>query len=158
MNNNNDSDANTVNPAQVIIRDKTNLLKKSKSKNNLDDVDAEHKINSLDELHLGDHAIITVDQEHKSYCHVLVETIDLSKSVIDIIYFDDTQTQCSLNEYEPDKSSCRKAGVKKSQILVDFKQIEVYVVEYAPNECLAPEETIEKASKLILKFLKKFLQ
>ena len=52
-----------------------------------------------------------------------------------------------LEEYESDKSSCRKVGVKKSRILVDFKRVEVYVVEYAPSQCLAPEETIEKASK-----------
>ena len=146
MNDSENKDASVINPAQVTIRDKTSLLKKSKSKNNLDDVDAEHKITSLNELHVGDHAIITVDKEHTSYCHVLVEAIDLSKSIVDIIYFDDTQTQCSLNEYESNKSSCRKVGVKKSQIQVDFKLIEVYVVDYAPNECLAPEETIEKAS------------
>jgi len=145
--NNNDSDESVVTPASVTIRDKTNLLKKSKSKNNLDDVDAEHKITSLDELHSGDHAIITIDQEHKSFCHVLVEAVDVNASLVDIIYFDDTQTQCSLEEYESDKSSCRKVGVKKSRILIDFKRIEVYVVEYAPSQCLAPEETIEKASK-----------
>ena len=146
--NNNDSDESVVTPpASVTIRDKTNLLKKSKSKNNLDDVDAEHKITSLGGLHSGDHAIITIHQEHKSFCHVLVEAVDVNASLVDIIYFDDTQTQCSLEEYESDKSSCRKVGVKKSRILVDFKRVEVYVVEYAPSQCLAPEETIEKASK-----------
>ena len=146
--NNNDSDESVVTPpASVTIRDKTNLLKKSKSKNNLDDVDAEHKITSLGGLHSGDHAIITIHQEHKSFCHVLVEAVDVNASLVDIIYFDDTQTQCSLEEYESDKSSCRKVGVKMSRILVDFKRVEVYVVEYAPSQCLAPEETIEKASK-----------
>ena len=152
----NENDENVISPAQVTIRDKLTLLKKSKSKNNLDELDAEHQISSLSEVNNGDHLIITVNQT--SYCHVLLENVNTEKNIIEVIYFDDTQTQCSLDEYMidacklesgTDNLTCRKVGVKKSTIQVDLKKVDLYKVDYALNECLSPEETIEKARKFI---------
>ena len=157
--------AELASPTEVVIREKTSLVNNSKSKNNLDELDAEHQVNSLTEINNGDHLIITLNQT--SFCHVILEKFNVENETIDIIYFDDTKTQCSLDEYimVDDASKlekhaeataaaapvCRKVGVKKSTVLIDLKKVDLYKVDYGPNECLIPDETIAKA-RMFLKY------
>lgn len=137
----------------VTIRNKSNLFKKSKSQNTLDELDTEHKIQTLDELNPGDHIVISVDLQNKKYCHAILESSNAEKRIINIIYYDDSESQCSLDEFSilVDKPACKKNGVKSNTLSIDLSQIGVYKVEYDQSKetCLPPEETLEKARKFI---------
>ena len=52
---------------------------------------------------------------------------------------------------EETSESCEKNGVKKSLIVVDLTQIQLYKVDYAKNnqKCLSAEETLNKARKFL---------
>ena len=135
--------------SQVILRDKA-----SKAAGRDDDaIETEHKVSSLEDVSLGDHVVLLVSEK---YCHALVSLVDSHDSCVEIIYYDEqNQTQCSLDDMlilqetqAADEAACKRVGVKQSRIAVDFKRVDIYVVEYAPKECLTPEETVEKASKL----------
>jgi outer membrane lipoprotein SlyB len=130
-----------IHPSQVTIRGKKSALKKSSSKDNL--IETEHRIDSLEDLFQGDHVIV-INAENRKYCHALVESVDVKESLINVIYYVDTKEtqQLSLDQVNG------KSGVKTVGFAIDFKKVELYVVDYAPNQCLTREETIEKAKKL----------
>jgi hypothetical protein len=137
----------------VVLRDKPNL-KKSKSKEKLDDqiIESEYKVSNLVDVNIGDHIIISIDATH--YRHGILHDLNKEKSIIEIIYYDDNETQCNLNEFiiaADELKDCSKPGVKKSEITIDFNRIELYKVDYdlADEKCLNVEETIEKANKLV---------
>lgn len=131
-----------VHPSQVTFRDKKSQLKKTSSKDNL--IETEHKIDSLDDLLQGDHVII-INVQNRKYCHVLVESVDVKESLVNVIYYADAKEtqQLSLDQLND------KSDVKMTGFAVDFKKVELYIVEYAPSECQTREETIDKAKKLI---------
>ncbi|CAF0771215.1 unnamed protein product [Brachionus calyciflorus] len=133
----------------VTIRSKTNLFNKSRSQDALNEMDSEQKIKVLDQLEIGDHIVVSIDL--KSYCHAILESVDLEKHTIQIIYYDDTHTQCSLSEYSlSEPTECRVVGVKRDLINVNFSQISIYKVIYELTEnCLPLEETIQKAQKCL---------
>jgi hypothetical protein len=151
--------------SSVQKREKNLSPLKWKSMNTLNEVENEHKISSLKELSEGDHIIISVDL--KRFCHAILDCLDAEKNIIEIIYYDDTQTQCSLNEYmfsredvcpsaticralREDKS-CRRIGVKYAVLLIDLTKIALYKVDYELNgiKCLPIDEVLEKARKYI---------
>lgn len=136
----------------VTIRDKSNLYKKNRSYEALNDYDAEQKIFSLNQLDPGDHLILSLDPS--KYCHAILEEVNSEKNILQIIYYDDTQTQCSLQDFllkidnsEPKK---RLIGVKLETLQVDFEKISIYKVFYSFTEsCLPPNESIQKARSYI---------
>lgn len=139
----------------VVMRDKTNL-KKSKSKDKLDDeiIESELKVSNLIDVNIGDHVVVSVDATH--YRHAILNQLNKDKSIIEIIYYDDNETQCNLNEFmiitsNNELKDCEKAGVKKSELTIDFNRIELYKVDYdlADEKCLSVKETLEKANKLV---------
>lgn len=136
----------------VTIRDKSNLYKKNRSYEALNEYDAEQKIFSLDQLDPGDHLILSLDPS--KYCHAILDQVHPEKNLIQIIYFDDTHTQCSLQDFllkldnsEPKK---RLAGVKLDTLEIDLEKISIYKVFYSITEsCLSPDESIQKARSYI---------
>jgi hypothetical protein len=139
----------------VVLREKTNL-KKSKSKDKLDEeiIESELKVSNLIDLNIGDHVVISIDATH--YRHGILNQLNKDKSIIEIIYYDDDETQCNLNEFMIVTSNnglkdCGKPGVKINEITVDLNRIELYKVDYdlAEEKCLSVEETLKKANKLV---------
>lgn len=136
----------------VTIRDKTNLYNKNRSIEALNEYDAEQKIVSLDQLDPGDHLVLSLDSS--KYCHAILEQVHIEKKIIQIIYYDDTHTQCSLDDFivkldhsEPKK---RLIGVKLDALEIDLDKISIYKVFYSITEsCLAPDECIQKARSYI---------
>jgi hypothetical protein len=149
-------------PVSVQIRSKTSLNKLFKSTNTLDELDTESKISSLSEVAPADHIVISVDA--KKYCHAIVDSVDVEKDVVAVIYFDDTETQCSLDAYmlnemcvrfdecktstDKQRIDCRKHGVKKSSLLIDLTQVEIYTIRYE-EPIVSAEKTLEKANKYV---------
>jgi hypothetical protein len=159
-------------PVTVQIRSKTSLNKLFKSTHTIDDLETERKILALEELEPADHIVISVDA--KNYCHAILDSLDLDQSRIDVIYFDDTETQCSLDAYMLDsvcaasassvadeasqkpvkkenrkeRIDCRKHGVKKSTLLIDLAEVEVYKIAYE-EPVVTVEKTLAKARKYI---------
>jgi hypothetical protein len=92
-------------PSEVKYRAK---MLKSKSRESLLDMDSsdtvEKKIESLEELFPGDHIVLSVDL--KNFCHGIVDSVDHEKNIIDFIYYDDTATQCALDEYMLNDGQC----------------------------------------------------
>ncbi|RMZ94841.1 MATH and LRR domain-containing protein PFE0570w-like [Brachionus plicatilis] len=132
----------------VTIRDKTNLFKKNRSFEALNEYDAEQKIISLDQLDPGDHLVLSLDPS--KYCHAILEQVYADKNIVQIIYFDDTKTQCSLEDFilKPDGSEChnRFIGVKLDTLQIHLDKISIYKVFYSITEsCLPPDECIHKA-------------
>jgi hypothetical protein len=150
-------------PVTVQIRSKTSLNKLFKSTNTLDELETERKVLSLSELSPGDHIVISVDA--KRYCHAILDSVNAEKDIVDVIYFDDTETQCSLDAYmlnavcvrfdecsktpsEKQLVDCRKHGVKKSALLIDLTQVEIYTIRYE-EPVVSVEKTLEKANKYV---------
>ena len=110
----------------------------------------EFKVNRLDELKISDHVVIVMG-EH-DFCHAILTDFDLKMDTIEIIYFDDPEIQCSLNQFiQGGSENADKKGIKCCQIKVNFKQFEVYRVDYELNneKTLTAEETLEKARKFV---------
>lgn len=94
----------TSEPNLVKFRNKS-AMSKSKSTTSLDEYfESEMKIGNLSELAFGDHIVISVDA--KNYCHAIVEALSQEKNVLDIIYYDDTETQCTLDCFMLNGPSC----------------------------------------------------
>ena len=64
----------------VVMRDKTNL-KKSKSKDKLDDeiIESELKVSNLIDVNIGDHVVVSVDATH--YRHAILNQLNKDKSI-----------------------------------------------------------------------------
>lgn len=147
-------------------------MTKSKSTNS-PDWDNEVKIEKLSNMCPADHIVISIDA-HK-YCHAIVEDVITENAIVGIIYFDNAETQCALDEYMSNTSSCaiieypepketktsRKEAkkekrkkinsVKKSTLHIDLSKVEIYKVLYDlfKEPCLTAEETLEKARKFV---------
>lgn len=81
----------------VKFRNRSNMSK-SKSNNSLDEtLESERKIEKLSELTFGDHIVVSVDAG--KYCHAIVDALNDEKCVLDVIYYDDVELQCSLDEF-----------------------------------------------------------
>ena len=163
------NDPNNPDQTSVVrIREKFTFGgKNSKSTNSLNtEIDNEKMISSLKELEVGDHIVISVDS--KKYCHAIVDNLDNEKSLIDVIYYDDTKAQCSLDGYmlnapactmlseitgrdecnQSEKTDCKQYGVKKSTLLIDMAQVSIYKINY--EEPMMPvEKTLHRARKYI---------
>ena len=137
-----------------------------------DEFEAKVKILSLCELEPADHIVVSTDA--KKYCHAIVDSVDAEQNHLDVIYFDDTETQCSLDAYmrsatcsllkpsdvvldttiQPDGKKpaetvdCRKHGVKKSSLLIDLAEVEVFKIGYE-EPVMTAEQTLAKARKYI---------
>ena len=98
---------------QVIVelRKKTGSVESvNKSNQSLDKAKEfmnEKKIGSLGELSPGDHIVICTNDE-KKYCHSILEKVDAEKKIIEIIYFDNSQTQCVIEQF---RVGCSEAAV-----------------------------------------------
>jgi len=129
-------------------------MNESKSLSNLNETAIEHEILNLDELNIADHIIISISET--KYRHaILLEKIEEEEeeiiNQIEIIYYDDSEIECSLNDYHEIVESCPKNGVKKSKLTIDFESIKIYKVDYELNnqKCLTSEETLKKANKFL---------
>ena len=81
-------------------------------------------------------------------------SLNKEENQIEIIFYDDSQVKCSLNQLEQketETANCVKNGVKKNLLTVDFAQIQLHKVDYDQNnqKCLTQTETLEKACKFI---------
>lgn len=131
------------------------LREKAKIKlENSDDVliNAEHKIQSLNDLHLADHIVLSIDS--KNYRHAILNELNTEKSIIEIIYYDNQDIQCNLSDFlvnKTESNKCGNTGVKKDQLLIDLEKIELYKVDYdlINEKCLTSEQTLKKANKFL---------
>lgn len=91
-------------PGAVKFRNRSNLSK-SKSSSSLDEAAAvEAKVDKLSVLGAGDHIVISVDAQ--KFCHAIVGSLDADKGVIEVVYYDHTETQCSLDDYMLNGPGC----------------------------------------------------
>ena len=83
------------------------LLREKVSSQSLEKLNVynEKKIDSLSELKGADHVVIVVDQ--KKYCHAIIENINLEKSIIDIIYYGDSETQHIIDQFLLNSTSAK---------------------------------------------------
>jgi hypothetical protein len=185
---------------------KENFLN-DKSNSDDEDASNEYKIASLEELNRGDHIILVkklqdsvVDDEiqkkeeeggdktasnknekikvSKKFCHSILIDVDHFLSTIHVIYYDDPQLQCPIEEFGKinsldnsfhsslsslvsknskivDKNnlkeqSSRQRGVKSQYLEVNLNKIDIFKVDYdiAKEKTLTNEETINKALEL----------
>lgn len=125
-------------------------MNESKSLSNLNDAEIERQINTLDELNIGDHIIVSLNDSE--YRHSILENLNKQENKIEIIYYDDSQIKCSFNKLEDQYDLyCEKNGVKKSLLTVDLAQFQIYKVDYSLNnqKCMTIEETLQKARKFL---------
>ena len=89
----------------VKFRTRSNMSK-SKSNNSLDEniVESETQIEKLSELSFGDHIVISVDAT--KYCHAIVDALNTEKNILDVIYYDNVELQCALDEYMLNGPTC----------------------------------------------------
>ena len=74
----------------------------SKSNQSLDkgakELTNEKQISNLGELAPGDHIVVCTNDQ-KKYCHAILEKVDAEKKIIEIVYFDNSQTQCVIEQF-----------------------------------------------------------
>jgi hypothetical protein len=125
-------------------------MNQSKSLSNLNETVIEHEISSLDELNIADHIIISISETKYRHAILLEKIKEEIINQIEIIYYDDSEIECSLNDNEI-VENCQKNGVKKSKLTIDYQLIKIYKVDYELNnqKCLTSEETLKKANKFL---------
>ena len=110
--------------------------------------ESEVKIDSLDELEIADHAVISFDE--KTYCHCIIGKIDVENNRIEIFYYDDGNFECGIDEHLKNEKCIKSAGCKKAELFYDKKKFEIFKVKYSEEvKCLTPKETIDKANDLL---------
>lgn len=130
------------------------------------DVENEKKVNSLNELTIGDHVIIAFNES--IYCHCIVENINFEKESLQIIYYDDAKFKSGIDEYIESNNTTatstidklkskfrlkpkRKPGVKQIELNFDKTKFDLYKVIYdeSKEKCLQPTQTISKALEML---------
>jgi len=127
-------------------------MSETKPLSNINNAEIEHQVTNLEELNLADHVIISLSPTE--YRHAIVNSLNKEEHQIEIIFYDDSQIKCSLSQFEQEETvtvSCEKNGVKKSLLIVDLTQFQLYKVDYTKNnqKCLSERETLEKACKFL---------
>ena len=123
----------------------TDLIDEEKKEAVKETNENEVKIYKVDELSAANHIVIAFND--KNYCHCIVNSVNIEKNIIEILYYDDGKIECGIFKGE---ACLRQAGVQKTDLFYDKDKFEIFKVNYKDeNKCLSISQTLSKANELI---------